>query len=75
MTRDVKRAIAEGVAREANAEVIGVLMLGMAESLGYLLMVDPDCSADEGATILLDFVANGILRKNSPESKSPGVGS
>jgi len=71
VTKDVQKAIADGIAREVDAEVIGVLMLGMAESLGYLVMVDPTCSPDQGASTLLDFVANGILKRTSPEDRSP----
>jgi AcrR family transcriptional regulator/predicted DNA-binding transcriptional regulator AlpA len=62
VTKDVRKAMAEGIAREVNAEVVGSLMLGMAESLGYLLLTDPTCTVDEGTEIVVDFVANGLLQ-------------
>jgi len=71
VTKDVKKAVADGVAREVNSEVVGVLMLGMAESLGYLMLADPSCTVEEGTEIVIDFVANGILQKGTakPEAR------
>ncbi len=72
VTKDVKKAMTDGIAREVNAEVVGSLMFGMAESLGYLLLVDPTCTVDDGTEIVVDFVANGLLQGRSVKTETSG---
>ncbi len=69
--KDIRKAIQDGTIREINPDIVGVLTLGMAESLGCLLMVDPTTTIDEGAEILLDFMAKGIMKKDMPGPTTP----
>jgi AcrR family transcriptional regulator/predicted DNA-binding transcriptional regulator AlpA len=70
VTRDLKKAVEAGVVRDVNVDVVSLLLLGMAESLGSMLMVESTCTSDEGAEVLLDFMAKGLLREDSARMKS-----
>jgi len=69
LIKDLSRAMANKEAREVNAEVVSLLLLGMAESLGYLTMMDARYSKEEGAEILLDLMRRGLLL---PKPEKPG---
>jgi AcrR family transcriptional regulator/predicted DNA-binding transcriptional regulator AlpA len=72
LMKDLDRAITDKEAREVNAEVVSLLLLGMAESLGYLMMMDSRYSLEEGAEILLDLMWKGLLVSNPEEPKEKG---
>jgi len=61
LMKDLRRAIADGEAREVDVEVASLLLMGMAENLGYLTMMDPLHSTEEAEEILLDFMRRGLL--------------
>jgi AcrR family transcriptional regulator len=61
LMKDLKHAVADGTSREVNVEIASVLLMGMAENLGYLVMMDPRYTVEEGTEILLDIIRNGLL--------------
>ena len=63
--KDLRKAIADGEAREVDVEVASLLLMGMAENLGYLTMMDPVHSFEDGGEILLDFMRRGLLLQRS----------
>jgi AcrR family transcriptional regulator len=61
LMKDLRRAVADGASREVNVEIASVLLMGMAENLGYSVMMDPRCTVEEGTEILLDIIRKGLL--------------
>ena len=70
LMKDLTRAIADGVCRGVNVEITSVLLLGMAENLGYMIMMDPRITIEEGREVLLSIMTDGLLL---PESERPGA--
>ena len=56
--------------REIDEDLIGYLIVGAAESLGYALMMDSRYTVQEGVELFLDFIGNGILRSGSEEPRN-----
>jgi AcrR family transcriptional regulator len=67
LTKDLQRAINEGVARSVDAEIISLLLMGMAENLGYFTLMDGRYSIEEGGEVLLDFMRRGLLEAKDPK--------
>jgi AcrR family transcriptional regulator len=61
LMKDLRRAVVNKEARQINVEVVSLLLMGMAENLGYLTMIDPRYSPEEGQEVLLDFMRRGLL--------------
>ena len=68
--KDLRRAIRDGMVREIDEELIGYLIVGVAESLGYALMMDSRYTVQEGVELFLDFIGNGILRSGSEDPRN-----
>ncbi len=67
LTKDLRRAIDEGVARSVDAEIVSLLLMGMAENLGYFTLMDGRYSIEEGGEVLLDFMRRGLLEAEEPQ--------
>jgi len=72
--KDLRRAVKDGMVREIDENLIGHLIVGAAESLGYALMMDSRYTIEEGVELFLDFIGKGILKSGSEDSRSSDMG-
>jgi AcrR family transcriptional regulator len=71
--KDLRRAVRDGMVREIDEDLIGYLILGAAESLGYALMMDSRYTVQEGVELFLDFIGKGILQSASEGTRNSGM--
>ena len=69
VTTDLRKAVRAGFVRNVNADMVGLLLLGMAESVGYMAMIDSTWTSKEGAEVLADVMANGLLKREAANTK------
>ncbi|MBW2366763.1 MAG: TetR family transcriptional regulator [Deltaproteobacteria bacterium] len=69
LEKDIKRAIESGVIREVDPALFAFLTFGMAEALGYWLMINPNYSVETCIDQYLDFLSNGLLLKDADTSE------
>ena len=60
LRRDLRRAMEDKAIREVNTDIVSVLMLGMAEGLGNMLMVNPDYTMEQGMEVFIDVLERGL---------------
>ena len=74
MAKDLSRAISEGLVRsDVDVELFAFLQLMMAEGLGYWLMMDVECSVEEGLDALLDIFRTGLRPSINEEQEASGA--
>lgn len=59
---DLQRAIAEGNVRKVDARMCAYLLLGMNETLGYLLLLDPNRSVEKDFEVIEDFISHALRK-------------
>ncbi len=62
---DFRRAVADGVVRQMDAEFFGYVVLGMLENIGYKRLADPKSDLQECIERLMDILARGILPRSN----------
>jgi AcrR family transcriptional regulator len=72
--KDLRRAIRDGMVRELDEDLIGYLIVGAAEALGYALMMDSRYTMQEGVEAFLDFIGKGLLPSTADISRNPATG-
>ncbi len=60
---DLKRAIEQGVVRDVDAELCAYLLLGINETFGYLLLIDPEYPVEKGFSAIEDFLTHALARR------------
>lgn len=60
--KDIRRAIAAGVFKDLNEDIIAHLLLAMGEGLGFRQMLDSQYTDKEVIDVMFDFVGRGILK-------------
>ena len=65
LTKDIKRAIQNGVVREVDLEFTSFITFGMGEALGYWLMMNPKHSPEEYINKAMDLISHGLMANNS----------
>ena len=63
LTKDIKRAIQNGVVREVDQEFASFITFGMGEALGYWLMMNPKHSPEEYVNKAMDLISHGLMAK------------
>lgn len=66
LTKDLQDAVAGGRVREVDAEMVSYLLLGINETFGYLLLIDPQRSVEKGFAIIEDFISHALAPSSSP---------
>jgi AcrR family transcriptional regulator len=61
LVKDMHRAMENKEIREANVEILSLLIQGMAESLGYIPLMNPAYTYELGVEVFLDFMRRGLL--------------
>jgi len=62
---DLGNAIREGKVRKVDEELCAYLLLGMNETFGYRLLIDPNYSIEEGFAVIEDFVIHALTNRDS----------
>lgn len=65
LKRDLEQAIREGHVRDVDAELCAYLLLGINETFGYLLLMDPQCSVEKGFAVIEDFLTHALARRHA----------
>jgi AcrR family transcriptional regulator len=65
LTKDLKRAVKNGVVREVDPEFIAFILFGMGEALGYWLMMNPNYSPEECIDKMMDLISHGLMPKDA----------
>ncbi len=60
--KDIRRAIAAGVFKDLNEDIIAHLLLAMGEGLGFRQMLDSQYTDEEVIDVMFNFVGRGILK-------------
>jgi len=71
LEKELSQAIAHGHVREVDAQMCAYLLLGINETFGYLLLMDPDSSVEKGFGVIEDFIGHALM---PPEIKTKGGG-
>ena len=61
LVKDMHRAIENKEIRDVNVEILSLLLQGMAESLGYIPLMNPAYTYERGSEVFLDFMRRGLL--------------
>lgn len=72
LENDLRRAVAKGRVRDVDAEMVAYLLLGINETFGYLLLIDPQRSIDQDFAVIEDFITHALSPSSLP-GPSPGV--
>lgn len=64
--KDIRRAIAAGVFKDLNEDIIAHLLLAMGEGLGFRQMLDSQYTDKEVIDVMFNFVGRGILKDPTP---------
>lgn len=73
MAKDLSRAISEGRMRpDVDVELFAFLLLMLGEGLGYWLMMDLECSVEEGLEALFDIFLPGLREPGNEEPEESG---
>jgi AcrR family transcriptional regulator len=72
LVKDMTRAIEKKEIREVNVEILALLLHGMAESLGYIPLMDPRYTYELGEEVLLEFMRNGLLLSETENTVTRG---
>lgn len=70
--KDIRRAIAAGVFKDLNEDIIAHLLLAMGEGLGFRQMLDSQYTDQEVIDVMFNFVGRGILK--DPAAVETGQG-
>ncbi len=65
LTKDIERAIRTGVIREVDQEYIAFISFGIAEAVGYWLLMNPNYSSEECTRKLIDVLSHGLAPKDA----------
>lgn len=65
LKRDLEQAIRDGHVRDVDAELCAYLLLGINETFGYLLLMDPQCSVEKGFAVIEDFLTHALARRHA----------
>ncbi|GAB6097306.1 hypothetical protein JCM14469_35600 [Desulfatiferula olefinivorans] len=68
LMRDLKHAVAEGRVRDVDAEMVSYLLLGINETFGYLLLIDPRRSVEKGFAVIEDFITHALTPSPLPQT-------
>jgi AcrR family transcriptional regulator/predicted DNA-binding transcriptional regulator AlpA len=66
LKKDLQLAIDAGVAREVDVDLTAYLLLGINETLGQRILVDPDYDIEKGFSAVEDFIAHALGVKPPP---------
>ena len=69
LQNDLEQAIKEGHIREVDAELCAYLLLGINETFGYLLLMDPQYSVEKGFAGIEDFITHALARRHRIPAK------
>ncbi len=70
LQRDLEQAIREGHVRDVDAELCAYLLLGINETFGYLLLMDPLYSVEKGFAVIEDFITHALARRHQLPGKA-----
>jgi TetR/AcrR family transcriptional regulator len=63
LQEDLGKAIEYGHVRQVDAEMCAYLLLGINETFGYLLLMNPDLSVDNEFGIIEDFIRHALMKR------------
>jgi len=66
--KDLRKAVGDGVIRDVDEVAVSVMLMGVFEYLGYLVMMDSSHTPEKVVEIFSDFLHKGLLL---PEAKKP----
>ncbi len=61
LEEDLEEAVAEGKVRQVDAKMCAYLLLGLNETFGYLLLMDPKRSIEKDFAVIEDFISHALL--------------
>jgi AcrR family transcriptional regulator/predicted DNA-binding transcriptional regulator AlpA len=70
LEKDLKQAIEEGHVRPVDAELCAYLLLGINETFGYLLLMNPQYSVEKGFSIIQDFLEHAFARTDTAHGRA-----
>lgn len=63
LMKDLEGAINDGMVRPVDAEMCAYLLLGINETFGYRLMIEPDYPVEEGFSVIEDFISHALMKR------------
>lgn len=70
LEEDLRLAMAQGLVREVEPNLCSHLLLGVNETFGYLLLMDPNRSVEKDFAVIEDFVRHALAPKKQNETGS-----
>ena len=70
LMNDLMQAIEDGYVRDVDAELCAYLLLGINETFGYLLLMNPDYPVEKGFAVIEDFITHALARRHGLASPS-----
>ncbi|MGB9498799.1 MAG: TetR family transcriptional regulator [Dissulfuribacterales bacterium] len=65
LSKEMKRAIQDGLIREVDHEFISFVLFGMGEAAGYWRMMTPNYSPEKCINELMDFISHGLIARDA----------